>query len=143
MLSIGIFFWWIFGSTEWCRLGHLALASRVRLHFWRLRRVEASVTLLDAVSNIDGAVGTALGDSDSTRPSQRAQHVGSIRGNRITILSLVGLNIAAHSASPSVDTFNNGLIIVKSTELFSRVGRIFLATFTVLGASNSRVLAST
>jgi hypothetical protein len=68
LLAVGIEFKRIFWSEQWSWLRHLALVRGVSLHFRRLSWVEADVSTLETIADIDGSEFTILSYSHSSGP---------------------------------------------------------------------------
>jgi len=88
----------------------------------RLNRVVTGVTPLHTVTNVDGRALAALCDSDSTRPSERPDHVDCVADGLSFATLRVLMGVADNLADPAgLLTFEQLVLFETSESLNSRV----------------------
>jgi len=101
-------------------------------NFWWLSWVEVGVSSLDAVSDIDAAELSILGDGQSSWPSHRFDYVNCIAGGSFSSDFVVLLLVTADFALPSGIEAGDGYVFVDCLEtlfnfiFFSELIHVFL-----------------
>jgi hypothetical protein len=116
-LSIGIGLWGLLRCLKGSRLGHFILIHGVPLDLWGLSGVEARVSTLETVADVDVSEFSTLGHSDGSGPPEGADDIHSVgSGALLRGKLIVLLDIAAHLGAPGGFHTGHRYVLVKAAE---------------------------